>query len=1151
MIKSNKKNVIISALLSIVMCISLIVGVTLAIATSDSKVNIAITGAKIDVVATVDETSVQKKQLNTEYAADGSTYSGEVEFDGGTVSLKNFVAGDGVKFNIIVKNNSTVTVNYRTVLAIENNSGLFQALKVLVDGKEFTSDYYCADWQSIEEGSDDVTITVEIELPADATNFSGKTCDLTFAVEAIQGNAELPDDNHAISANETRTVNESETTYFAKVTGNGREARLTAPAGSLSSGEYTFKVASKLDGMVKAAENRVCYSYDIQLLDSEGNVVSANEGTEFTIELLLFEDIENVEVYHNGTLIDTPTVTSDNHISFKTASFSTFDVVFDAPVAKVNGKNYYSLSSAVYASGLDGYITILRDLTTDSVSMNQSGKKLTLDLNGHTITFNAGTYFKLFMGELTVTGKGAMQEAVPNYAPIVVTHKTSYPAVVNIGKDVTLKGWAGLFVNPRNSYDSYGNYSLEANIDGTLIGVNDANNYVGAGLYINGANVTVDPAITVNISETAVLEGTGHGIYGAGYAVYNTCGTIIGGHTGVEIRAGQLNVTGGTITGNGVPTEVEGNGSGATTIGAGIAVAQHTTKLPTELNVTGGVINGYTALNQSNPQNNDDESVAKVKLSVSGGTFNVINGGTNAVYSENFTGFITGGTFVNFDPSTMPSGASPSYVKVGYSVVSESKNGNVWYTVIEGVSTASTTVTVNETNKTTEEVKIVSEGKFAGNAAAKATIPVGTKVAAGATELELSIKEDAVPANFAVEITQNAPKALDIHMAGLAADNDKLIKVEFYIEKGLSLVEIDHAGIKMERCGAMKWLDADQEFYYDAATGLVTMLTKNFSTFTYTSDKFYWDDKVKDAKHTYGTPVDTTNKVITVASAKDLALFKYEVTDNKVNYNGYTLNITADIDLGSGFWRPINPVNNLTVNGNGHTISNLLVRSYTHHSDESGDYGFGFIANARGNLTIKNLSFDGANVAKSKGAETRYSGNVGGVVVAYAYGTTLFENVTVTNSSVYGYGKIGCILGMGAAPGISVTFKNCVSKGNSIYGATNLGGLAGNIQRANGVDNGKVENCTVENITVNYDPNTQYGYYVDLGNVNATYKSNDTADGEDVIRSVTGKWYVRDGYYWGTYGDYYVSYGNSSYDAPVDGHTEKIANSEYCVNKAN
>ena len=37
--------------------------------------------------------------------------------------------------------------------------------------------------------------------------------------------------------------------------------------------------------------------------------------------------------------------------------------------------------------------------------------------------------------------------------------------------------------------------------------------------------------------------------------------------------------------------------------------------------------------------------MAKVKLAVSGGTFSAINGGTASVYSENCTGFITGGTF--------------------------------------------------------------------------------------------------------------------------------------------------------------------------------------------------------------------------------------------------------------------------------------------------------------------------------------------------------------------------------------------------------------------------------------------------------------------------------------------------------------------------
>ncbi len=44
---------------------------------------------------------------------------------------------------------------------------------------------------------------------------------------------------------------------------------------------------------------------------------------------------------------------------------------------------------------------------------------------------------------------------------------------------------------------------------------------------------------------------------------------------------------------------------------------------------------------------------------------------------------ITGGTFVNFDPSADPEGAGTSYVADGYTVVSETQaNGDIWYMVI-------------------------------------------------------------------------------------------------------------------------------------------------------------------------------------------------------------------------------------------------------------------------------------------------------------------------------------------------------------------------------------------------------------------------------------------------------------------------------------
>mgnify|MGYP005891917273 CR=1 FL=1 len=447
-----------------------------------------------------------------------------------------------------------------------------------------------------------------------------------------------------------------------------------------------------------------------------------------------------------------------------------------------------------------------------------------------------------------------------------------------------------------------------------------------------------------------------------------------------------------------------------------------------------------------------------------------------------------------------------------------------------------------ETGLVTKKATLTSgETNADGNPVARATVPAGAKVDSGTTQLELVIEDAETPANFTVSNTQIAPKTLDISMNGLDAANDQLIKVEFYIEEGLQNVELFHNSSPMTACSALVDVDDDQEFYYDSATGLVTMLTKTFSPFTYTSDKLDWD---RNTAAEYATPVDTVNKVVTIASAEELALFKYEVTDKKVDYSGYTLNITADIDLGAGFWRPINPVKNLTINGNGHTIRNLLVRSCT--NSNNGGYGFGFISNATGALTIKNLTFDGASVLRAKGYENYYSGNVGGIVVAYTYGTTLFENVTVTNSFIGGYGKIGCLLGMGADPGVKVAFKNCVSQNNTIHAVYNIGGLAGNIQRGNGVDNATVENCTVENINVVYSGNEKY---VDLNNASATLKSNDKPDGTEVITSVSGKYWVCQGYYWGGYADYYVSYGDSSYDAPVEGHTMKLANSEYPVNK--
>ena len=268
-----------------------------------------------------------------------------------------------------------------------------------------------------------------------------------------------------------------------------------------------------------------------------------------------------------------------------------------------------------------------------------------------------------------------------------------------------------------------------------------------------------------------------------------------------------------------------------------------------------------------------------------------------------------------------------------------------------------------------------------------------------------------------------------------------------------------------------------------------------------------------------------------------------ELVQAKQNFGNSTIKLNADIDFDGKIWKSLNLfrlADNLTIDGNGHSIKNMKVRSYA----GSTNYGFGFIGNCSGAITIKNITFDGADVLSGYNG-TPYWGNVGGVVMGYTYGTTLFEKVSVVNSQIGGYGKVGMLLGMGADPGVKVTFKDCVSKDNTLYGTYNLGGLAGNIMRGNGKDYTTVENCVVENINVVHNDVDVY----EVVNVSATYKDNDISTGNDVVKNITGEYWVYDGYYWGGYADYYVSFGGYSYDAVIEGSDMMFANSEYCVNK--
>lgn len=325
-------------------------------------------------------------------------------------------------------------------------------------------------------------------------------------------------------------------------------------------------------------------------------------------------------------------------------------------VAQVGDMFYETLADAVASVPVDGTettITLLNNAEVENYIAIKDGKNIVLDLNGHDVVHNGECLFDVYNAKFHVTGEGTLFENVKyGYAPIIARGSATDTAdytVITIDKNVTLKGdYTGIFV-AKDAGNGYHNYGLVINMFGTIDMGAVADGYHYSGMYVNGTNTVSDGNVmTINLDGATIKNCEATGIYAAGYAKWNiTNSSITSGNTGIEIRAGELTVNGATVVGNGVPTVVTPNGNGSTTEGAGIAVAQHTTKLPIKVTINSGDISGYSALYQSNPQNNDAESVKKVSVAVNGGTFKTINRGTCGVYSENNCVTISGGAFTD------------------------------------------------------------------------------------------------------------------------------------------------------------------------------------------------------------------------------------------------------------------------------------------------------------------------------------------------------------------------------------------------------------------------------------------------------------------------------------------------------------------------
>ena len=184
-------------------------------------------------------------------------------------------------------------------------------------------------------------------------------------------------------------------------------------------------------------------------------------------------------------------------------------------------------------------------------------------------------------------------------------------------------------------------------------------------------------------------------------------------------------------------------------------------------------------------------------------------------------------------------------------------------------------------------------------------------------------------------------------------------------------------------------------------------------------------------------------------------------------------------------------------------------------------YGNGFFGNVVGG-SVRNVTFTNAYVARDNDV-TRYSGNVYGIVTGYSYGKCSYENITIKDSLIRAYGKVGGVIGMGADPGDYTTLSNIKLVNTNIHGGYNCGGIVG-------LEQGKFEinNCDVSGATF-----TGCETIEELDAIGVGY-----TDGAE--KNIKGRyWFYGGYYYYAAYGDYLTYFEDQFYFFGEDVYTKE------------
>ena len=559
--------------------------------------------------------------------------------------------------------------------------------------------------------------------------------------------------------------------------------------------------------------------------------------------------------YKDGKDLDDKDLWTDNYKA------TTASIEFTAP----NAAPTYSAS---FPNSLQsGTYKLLQDKTaTTSITTAIFGNDVTVDLNGHTLTNTTATNSDAYCFGLTRTNQK-------------LTIKDS-----SEGKTGKVVANNCIFVN------SSGN---ELNIEAAIEVTGDF------AVATNGSTTTSG---TINIKEGAKLTSTVTALYLPGVVNATISGGTITGATAIYQKSGTLNITGGTITGNGAKLDFTPNGNGANATGDAVVVEN--------CGYPGGV-----------PQ-----------ITISGGTFTSTNGKAVASYAygeyKPVTGIISGGTYSSNVNDLVAEGKMAVQENNTYKVYAVETNTTVntaeelqqTMTVKDGNDTKQTiTISVTPTNKQSETAEgevaleqvditsvignIIETADFGTAEQVSVTVELqvnadekSSNLAGDTKTITFEVKPEAVVTindeKTAVELSNNnlAPNAtftftLDVTAMGLDAGDQ--VKV---VHKSIDPNYQDETSM------ATVWAKDSKQY--------VTITTTHFSEFEITNDD---DITLIDGTGDYNITSDVTvNSATYKRSFSAVKIGKYQswfvpfdytiTAEDAIKFNFFKINMIANSD---------------------------------------------------------------------------------------------------------------------------------------------------------------------------------------------------------------------------------------------------------------